>query len=129
MADLVVSAVWVAEDLVVEVASTGVVPAGSPRDGDNVGAAGGGPDPEREGVRAAAFAAADLANLGPLRSSDFKISSGAAAVCEEVSNFTAPPCVSELFKKWSTQRMFRSLEANTMKVSSGKRAPPLLTES
>lgn len=100
-------------------------PAEGPRGGDNAGAAGGGSDREGGGVGAAAFAAAGLANLGPLVSSDFKVSAGAAAVCEEVSNFTAPPCVSELFKRWSTQAMFRSMEANAVKVGPCRHAPPL----
>ena len=90
---------------------------GDPRDGNNVRAAAGASSYERGGVDAATFAATGVVNLGPLCSSDFRISPTAASVCEKASRFTAPLCVSELFKKWSPDKMFRSLEANAMKVA------------
>ena len=119
MADLVASVDGGAGGQAGDSAFGGAAPEESLRGVYNAGAAGGVPDPEGEGVGAAAFAAAGLANLGPLLPSDFRVSAGAASVCEEVCNFAAPPCVSELFKRWSKETMFRSMEANAMKVGSG----------
>ena len=122
-------AAWVLEGHDADAASVGAASAENLRDGDHARAADGGTRSEREGVGTAAFVAAGFANLGSLLSFDFRISPGAVAVYEEVSNFTAPPYVSELFVKWSTERMFSSLEVNAMKIGPGKRAPPLWTKS
>lgn len=57
------------------------------------------------------------ANVGALCALDFKISDGAASVCEEVGGFAAPPYLNVLFDRVPVDRMFRTIEANAMKVS------------
>lgn len=71
----------------------------------------------------AALVARGAADLGALCSSDFKVSVGAAGVCEEIAQFTAPTDVRELFWRMSHMDMFQSVEANTAKVGPH---PPLL---
>ena len=61
-------------------------------------------------------AATGAVDLGPLCRADFKVSEGATGVCGAVADFAAPPLVRELFRKTSLKDMFRSVEANAVKV-------------
>ena len=47
---------------------------------------------------------------------DFKLSDGAAAVCESIADFATPSIVRDLFEKDSLQSMFAGIEANAAKV-------------
>lgn len=71
---------------------------------------------------AAAPAATGTEDLGLLCPTNFKVSEGAAGVCEEVAHFAAPPIVRELFRKTSLKDMFQSVEANAVNVA----RPPIL---
>lgn len=56
------------------------------------------------------------ANLGPLCSTDFKVSVKVETVCEEVAHFVALSYMGELFRSMPLQGMFRSIEVNAAKV-------------
>lgn len=56
------------------------------------------------------------AGLGLLYTNDFKVSTEAATVCEEVACFAALTCVAELFRSMPTGRMFRSIKVNAARV-------------
>ena len=62
-------------------------------------------------------AATSAVDLGPMCRNDFKVSVGAAVVCEAIADFAAPPLVRELLVKASLKDIFASIEANTTKVS------------
>lgn len=57
------------------------------------------------------------ADVGLLCTLYFKVSPGAAAVCEEVARFAAPSCLSELFWRMPADKMFQCIEANAARVS------------
>lgn len=56
-------------------------------------------------------------NIGSLCTNDFKVSAGAAIVCEEVACFATPACLGELFRSMSIGQLFRSIEVNAAKVN------------
>ena len=71
----------------------------------------------RDEVDAGSLGAAGTANVGALRTLDFKLSPGVASVGEEVARFAAPPCLDVLFERVPVDQMFRSIEANATRVS------------
>ena len=80
---------------------------------------------ERGRATAGASGAVGTADVGLLCTQDFKISPEAASVCEEVTRFAALACLSELFRRMPTEKMFRSIEANAMRVSLDMHIHPL----
>ena len=54
---------------------------------------------------APATVTAGTVDLGPMCRADFKIREGAAAVCEAVGDFAAPPLLQELFRKMPLRDM------------------------
>ena len=87
---------------------------------ESLGAGGsrGGSGAEEDGLAADSSRAAPVtANVGALCALDFKISDGVASVCEEVGGFAAPPYLNVLFDRVPVDRMFRTIEANAVKVS------------
>lgn len=76
---------------------------GSSSGGGSYGGSGAGRSKENSGA-AGSEAAADApgamgtTDVGPLCTNDFKISVGAAVVCEEVARFTAPSSLARLFE-------------------------------
>ena len=79
------------------------------------------PGSERVGEGAGASTAAGAAGVGLLCTKDFKFSPGVASVCAEVGRFVAPPDLSALFSRMPVDQMFRSIEANAMRVSAEPR--------
>ena len=87
---------------------------------ESLGAGGsrGGSGAEEDELAADSSRAAPVtANVGALCALDFKISDGVASVCEEVGGFAAPPYLNVLFDRVPVDRMFRTIEANAVKVS------------
>lgn len=66
--------------------------------------------------QAAASTVTAIVDLGPLCLADFKVSVGAAGICEEVIHFVAPSYVGDIFRNMSLKGMFQSIEANAAKV-------------
>ena len=56
------------------------------------------------------------ANVGAMCRNDFKLSEGAAGVCESIADFASPAEVRDLFVKTSLENMFDGIEANAAKV-------------
>ena len=83
----------------------------------NGGSRGGSGAEEDELAATSSGAVPVTANVGALCALDFKISDGVASVCEEVGGFAALPYLNVLFDRVPVDRMFRTIEANAVKVS------------